>query len=422
LVKDKNIKKDSLSKSTIVTWTVFLFSMSIVLISFISVLFPALILASDTVTIPGIKPVTPDLFETGAWAGSVILANIMIFLITILHFKNKLPCGISKLFEKLFRFEISRKVAFFTVMIILSIYTIGTSFELTTDEKFEDLIPVEKKLTEAIRDNRSTIEDAIRNSNYSVVEPHVTYSLLIISEKVFGNFKVIPFLASITLLIVTYFITKTIANKRFAGIVAMIILIQSNLFLTYDTSITYTNFWILFYLISLYMIYKLWPLSSVSYILSIFSKALTITFLPMSLYFILRSNISRKQKMITAGITAGIILAGVIAVAGSSSSTQNIEEKFDAKEFKMGFTSFAYQVRSDGLVILFMIPLIIGLFIVSRNGVKHGESMMVFIAGILLIAPILTGFTSQTNQPYRFIPLVVFFATGVGILLSKRQT
>jgi predicted benzoate:H+ symporter BenE len=167
------------------------------------------------------------------------------------------------------------------------------------------------------------------------------------------------------------------------------------------------------------MAYKFWPLSPVAYLLSIPSKALTAAFLPMSIYFILRSNISKKQKMITAGITIGIILAGGIA---GTSTTQGTEEEFDAKEFQMGFTSFAYQLRSDGLVMLFMIPLVVGLFIVSRNGIKHGESMMVFISGMLLIAPILTGFTNQTNQPYRFVPLVVFFAMGVGVLLSKRQT
>jgi len=238
----------------------------------------------------------------------------------------------------------------------------------------------------------------------------------------FGSYKVIPFLASIALLITIYLITKTITQKRFAGIVATIILLQSSIFLAYDTTVSYTNFWILFYLVSLYMVYRLWPLSPVSYLLSIPSKALTAAFLPMSIYFILRSQISKKQKMITAGITAGIILAGGVATIGGFSATQNTEEKFDAKEFQMGFTSFAYQLRFDGLVILFMIPLMVGLFIASRKGIKHGESMMVFISGMLLIAPILTGFTTQTNQPYRFVPLVVFFAIGVGVLLSKRQT
>jgi len=40
---------------------------------------------------------------------------------------------------------------------------------------------------------------------------------------------------------------------------------------------------------------------------------------------------------------------------------------------------------------------------------------------MLLIAPLLTGFTDQTSQPYRFVPFVVFFAIGVGVLLSKRS-
>ena len=46
---------------------------------------------------------------------------------------------------------------------------------------------------------------------------------------------------------------------------------------------------------------------------------------------------------------------------------------------------------------------------------------MVLISGILIIAPFLTGFTNQTNQPYRFVPLVVFFVIGVGVLLSKKN-
>ena len=223
------------------------------------------------------------------------------------------------------------------------------------------------------------------------------------------------------MLIVTYLITVTITQKRFAGIVATVILLQSSVFLTYDTSIAYTNFWILFYLVSLYAVYRFWILSPVSYILSIPAKALTAVFMPMSIYFILRSNISKKKKIILSITTAGIILSGGIVMIGGFSVTQGTEEKFDAKEFQMGFTSFAFQLRSDGLIMLFMIPLIVGLFIVSKKGVKHGESIMVLISGMLLIAPILTGFTNQTNQPYRFVPLVVFFAIGVGVLLSKRQ-
>jgi len=415
------LSDSQLKAQNLLFWIVFLFSASVILISLVSVVFPAIIISSEP-QIPGVKDTSPDSFETGAWAGPLIAANIIVFVITILYFKNKLPSGISKLFEKLFKFEVSKKVAFVIIAIILSAYVIGTVPELETEEKWEDFIPIEKRVRESIRDNRFTIEDAINgNLNYPTFEPHVKYSLLIISEKVFGNIKVIPFLASITLLLVTYFITKTIANKRFAGIIAMIVLIQSNLFLSYDTSATYSNFWILFYLLSLYFMYRFWPLSPIAYLLSIPSKALTIVFLPLSLYFILRADISKNKKIILVISTTVIILVGGLAAMSGNEGDISENEEFDDKEFWMGFTSFSYQLRFDGLIILFLLPLIVGLFIASKKGIKHADSLMILISGMLIIAPFLTAFTNQTNQPYRFIPLVVFFAMGVGVLLSKKR-
>lgn len=391
-----------------IPWIVFLFSIGIVLISFISVIFPALILSSDTVTIPGVEPVTPDPFETGIWSGGVIISSAVIFVLALLHHKKKIP-ALSKLFEKVFSFEISKKVALIIMIIILVIYVSVSAGELSVQENLEDHVGVKKRL------------DTWSIDTITTFEPHVRYFLLSTSMDIFGNYKVVPFLASIALLVTTYLITTTITQKRFAGIISTVILLQSSVFLTYDTTVSYTNFWILFYLTSLYAVYRFWPLSPIAYLLSIPAKSLTAAFLPMSIYFILRSEISRKKKLIISGATAGIILAGGIA-ATEISATQGTEESFDAKEFQMGFTSFAYQLRSDGLVMLFTIPLMVGLFMVSRNGIKHGESIIVFISGMLLIAPILTGFTNQTNQPYRFVPLVVFFAMGVGVLLSKRQS
>jgi hypothetical protein len=397
------------NNSKVIPWIVFLFSISIVLVSFVSVMFPSLILVSDTLNIPGINPVTPDPFETGVWSAGVIISSVVTFGLAFLYFKKKLPSSLSIIFEKLFSFEISKKVALVVLIVLIAIYISASSAELASQEIFEDYSGVKNRV------------DTWSFDTISSFEPHVKYFFLKSSIVLFGNDRVIPLLASAALLVVTYFFTKLITQKRFAGIVAVVILMQSNVFLIYDTTVSYTNFWILFYLLSLYLVYRFWPLSPVSYLLSIPSKALTAAFLPMSIYFILRSEISRRQKIIVAGITAGIILAGGLASIGGVSTTQGTEEEFNAKEFWMGFTSFSYQLRFDGLVMLFMIPLIVGLFLVSKSGIKHGESIMVLISGMLLIAPVLTGFTNQTNQPYRFVPLVVFFAIGVGVLLSKRQ-
>lgn len=404
MTEEKSAK--STKNHAVIPWIVFLFSISVVLISFVSVVFPALIMASSTVTIPGVSPVTPNPFEIGAWSNGVVISSIILFGLALLHHKKKIPF-LSKLFEKIFSFEISKKTALITLIILLGIYVVSTASELGTEEKFEDYLGVKNRV------------DNWHITQVSNFEPHVNYFFLKASAILFGNYKIIPFLTSISLLVTVYFLTKKITQKRFPGIVAVIIILQSNLFLTYDTSVAYTNFWILFYLLSLYLVYRFWPLSPISYLVSIPAKALTVAFFPMSIYFVLRSEISKKKKIIiTSSILVIIITSGIGLSINSGEAAQ---EKFDAKEFQMGFTSFSYQLRSDGLILLFMIPLMVGLFLVSKNGIKHGESIMVLISGILLITPILSGFTNQTNQPYRFIPLIVFFAVGVGVLLSKRQ-
>ena len=134
---------------------------------------------------------------------------------------------------------------------------------------------------------------------------------------------------------------------------------------------------------------------------------------------------TKDKKIIIAGSTSTIILGGVlasVAFGADLTGATGSQEPFSSDEFWLGFTSFSYQLRFDGLLLLFILPLIVGLFIASRNGITHADSIMLLIAGILFTAPLLTGFTDQTNQPYRFVPLVVFFAVGVGVLLSKRKS
>lgn len=391
-----------------IPWLVFLFSIGIVLISFVPVMFPAIV-QSDVFTPLGIPKAGPTQYELGAWAIPLMVTNALVFGLFALYKKDKLPKILEKNFKKIFNYEITKKAALVTMIILLGIYVIYTVNELGAEENFGDYTNVKNRVDKW---NMSQI------SNLS--EPHVNYFLLKASMILFGNYKIIPFLASISLLITVYFFTKKITQKRFPAIIAVIILLQSNLFLTYDTSVAYTNFWILFYVLSLYLVYKFWPLSPILYLLSIPSKALTITFLPMSMYFILRSNITKRKKIIILSSTVAIISIVGFSVM-STGLGEAREESFKSKEFWQGFTSFSYQLRSDGLVLLFMIPLMVGLFLVSKSGVKHGESIMILISCMLLIAPILTGLTNQTNQPYRFVPLVTFFAIGVGVLLSKRH-
>ncbi len=224
-----------------ISWIVFLFTIFMVVLSLIPVVFPSLIVAGFTEVnelerfdISG-KQIEP--YEAGPLAGALFVTSGIVFGLAILHFKNKLPQSISKAFQFIFDFEVSKKVAIVSMVIILAIYVAASANELAEEEQWEDYIGVKKRL------ETWSPDQMIRS-----FEPHVNYFLISSSMILFGNYAVIPFLASITLVIMVYFFTKQITNKRFAGLVAASILLQSNVFLTFDTSVAYTHFWILFYL------------------------------------------------------------------------------------------------------------------------------------------------------------------------------
>ena len=71
-------------------------------------------------------------------------------------------------------------------------------------------------------------------------------------------------------------------------------------------------------------------------------------------------------------------------------------------------------------MLLFLLPLTFGLFMACRKKILHADSIMVLITGLILAQPIGATFTDPSSEPYRFMPLIVFFAIGVGILLSQR--
>jgi len=209
-------KLQKIRPSTI-SWIVFFFTISMVILSLIPVVFPSLIVAGFTQVNDlerfGISGKQIDLFEAGPLAGALFVTSGIVFALAILHFKNKLPQSISKGFQFIFNFEVSKKVAVVSMVAILVIYVAASANELAEEEQWEDYIGIKQRL-------ETWSLDQITRS----FEPHVNYFLISSSMIIFGNYAVIPFLASIALVIIVYFFTKQITNKRFAGLVAAIII------------------------------------------------------------------------------------------------------------------------------------------------------------------------------------------------------
>jgi hypothetical protein len=387
-----------------VSWAVFLPTIAIVFLSIISLVFPALIIRATSPMqsdVLGSNIINP--YEPGALAAPLITINLIILGIGFAYYKRSKFSGIV---NKISGFEISRKQAIIAVIILLAIFASVTAGTLAKEETWEDYPRVKERV------HSWTISDFGKS-----FEPHVRYLLLSASVHIFGNIRVIPFVTSAALLLLVYFFTKNITQKRFAGVVSMALLLQSRVFVDYSTTASYDNAWILLYLFGLFLIQKFWPPSPVSFIMSILSKALTVAFLPMTLFFIARSSLSKRSKIYSL-ISYGVI--GLVLVAASSalkSSTGGVSSY--ASDFWQGFASMALQMRFDYIITIFLLPVVVLLFFASRKKILHADSVMICITSILFASPLLA-LTTQTNQPYRFVSLVVFFAIGVGVLLSNR--
>ena len=109
------------------------------------VVFPAIIQSDITASL-NIPKAGPAQYETETWTSLLIVTNIIVFGLLALYKKNKMPKSIERNLKKLFSFEISKKSALVTMIILLGIYAAATSSEMGTEENFEDYDGVLKKV------------------------------------------------------------------------------------------------------------------------------------------------------------------------------------------------------------------------------------------------------------------------------------
>ena len=395
-----------------VTALICIFSIVVVGISIVPVLFPALITANF-----GIQEIESNQFEIGSNTITFLIGNLLLIGFGFLYFKKKLPAIIQKSLESFLNKNISNRVAIISLLAILIPYTIFTSPELFLSE-LEQTGDYQIFLAakEIFPFGQSTYTEAVEQN-----DRYVRMILLLTSLEILGNVKIIPFIGSIALLITTYFFTKQLTNNRLAGIIAVLVLIQSYTFLRYDSFAMYENFWVLLYILSLYTVYKKWQLSSVSYILSIFTKTFTAIFLPLSLVYIYYTKIKLKTKILLV-ISYALMFGLVITVWYLDTSVYGNLIEFDIVQALIGFTKLSYQLRFDLLFLTALLPLTIALIIKAKNGMNTAASVLFLITGSLAAGPIIEIFSDfYVILPYRFVPTIVFFAIGVGVLFNKKS-
>ena len=401
---------DQVGTNKTIVWAIFSVGFIVILLSICSAVFPGLLI-SVSGDAEFLEP-----FEISPIGAPIIAINITIISLIILYNKQLLPKTLTDGIEKIFLFELSNKNSLVFLIIILAIYISISASELSINEvnQYGDYLIVKDALRiwpDGKSDNVYVTEQLTR---------HVRMALLSVSYEIFDNVKVIPYIASIFLLVTTYFLTIKFSKKNFTGIIAVILVLQSSTFLTYDTIAVYENFWVLFYVFSIYLIFQKPKVSSVSYLLSIFSKAITILILPVTIIVTLLSDIPKKKKVFVITTHVAIVIIS-IAIFQFSDTIYGSVIDINTSEFLTGFSTLAFNLRFDVFLLLFLLPVSIGLFLKARNGSKNAISLMVLMGGTILVTPVLEMMTNfYFVYPYRYMPLVVFFAISVSSLFSKR--
>ena len=412
--KDKKIVEENdiskIPKKSVIAWPIGIIGIVVILLNLISIVSPGLIVSLTD------NNEFLELFEIGAMGIPLLITNIIIFSFFILHFKHFLPESFENKIRKILSYDISYKNSLVLLIIILAIYVSISANELTINEMkqygdFGILLGAIEIWPDGESNNKWIAEQLSR---------YVRMALLVASNEIFDNLKFLPFIASISILIVTYFLTKKLSRKNISGLLAVILIIQSPTFHKYDTIAVYENFWVLFYVFSIYLIYVNPKISSPFYLLSIFSKAITVLMLPISIIITLLSDIPKKEKNFVI-ITHVIVIIISLMIFQFSNSIYGDVIDLDISEFLIGFTSLAFNLRFDVFLLLFLLPVIFGLFIKAKNGNKNSISLIILICGTILITPVLNMITDfYLTFPYRYVPLIVFFSIGASSLLSKK--
>ena len=396
-----------------ISYLVFFCTLVIVLLTIIPVIFPALFSSFFGMFAENLDP-----FELGHQSILLIVSNAIIFSFGIVYYKNKIPSSIHDIFEKIRTFEISKRVALISLIIILGIYIGLTAPELSLDEStnWSDYNAVLIPALE-IWPFGEAADIYVQEQN----DRYVRMFLLDISLDIFQNIKLLPFVASILVVCFTYLVTTQFCQKRFAGMIAVVVLLQSYTFLKFDTVAVYENFWVLFFLISLYVIQKKWFLSPVFYILAFYTKAYVAPFFLMTLFTTYRSQISKKTKIaILVSYIAVVSIAIALVFLGDTVYPNVIDVNYS--KFMLGFQVIAAQLRFDLFFMIMIFPVTVGLMFLSKNKLKHADSILILIFGTIIASPILVTFTYHYEiLPYRFIPLLVFFSIGFGMFFSKKS-
>lgn len=241
------------------------------------------------------------------------------------------------------------------------------------------------------------------------------YYILCAQSTFLDNYRIVPLLFSIGMIVMSFFTVKKMTNSSIAAVMTSVILASSPIINKFATSATYDQGWAFFFLSALYFAYGNHKVMSGVFFVSVLMKTLTLIYIPMFIYTLYSQNKNKKLVLALVAITAtlgGFVMSSDPYVFNGLA----IKESFDTAEFTTEklLDVFYGNVWEMG-VVLSSIPIVTFLAISKRLGAKH---ILIWMAGFIVMGVIMLGFTNQTLYAYRITPMIFFSAATYGIFID----
>ena len=338
----------------------------------------------------------------------------------------------SKVVDGLEKFDLPKKTAIALLFIVIGIWAGLSAFE-ELDFEHEDCKSFGKRVEFGIGICTDYGKRLYFMTHYAETERFqnpirvVTFELLELSKNVFDDYRIIPFISSGFVLLLTYFITFEITRRNYTGLVAVLFVLHSPIFFKYDLIMTYPTFWVAFFLFSIYLTFKTWQLSPVSFFLGCVSKIMNVMNFPAMILFVYLSGNPQWKKIVGVyGVIMGLGIGGVVVTKWVYPEIWYRFYGIMLTQFEVNLVDFLWwlgmwsiELFSDKITLFSIFLLIPCLFMLKKAKIQGASAILVMILVFILQPAFISGFTNYTNEDYRFLPLVIFVGIGIAFLLPN---
>lgn len=241
---------------------------------------------------------------------------------------------------------------------------------------------------------------------YSVMNRSLLSWDLVCLSADLGNPRIIPFLFSLALIPMTFLFVRQATKSDTAGLLSAVGLVMNPIYLIFDDSAAYHQFWAFFTISSLYLAYRKPILAAPVLLLAIIAKPAALFFIPALML------ITYWDRKALVSLCILVVFVSVFTALGGTALAHGYLTMPDPESFQTIYWSLTKHTTA-----LFIIPVVLSVIIWQRK-----LSAMLLVS--LLTYLIASMFTTAAIFPYHMIPVVVLINASLAsfiVSIAKRK-